>query len=778
MNSKQESSALVISERSDKLQQQRLVNADDFIDSNKRGLDLRSFGRMLQRNILLIGSIASFVAVITLYSILVSPRSYEGNFQILVEPVSSEGKLTDPSFISRNREIAPQTQVEINYPSILQILQGNELLERVAQNIRVKYPKVNYESIRKNLVVQRIGENMLDSTNIIDVTYKDSDPEKVEFILSEIAKEYLNFSLEDRKDRIYGGVKFIDAQLPQLQQRVSFLEGNLQRLQQRYNLSDPDSQVGELSKQVREIEAQKLGAQKELQENRRLYEDLQKQLRLTPNEALATSTLSQEPRYQELLAQLKKIETQIAIESAKYTESNPSLITLQQQQQNLSQLLNREAQNILGQKLTATVNPQLLNFQDPTRLGLIKQLVDTGNNVRVLESRLSAIAQSEAYLDQQVKQYPATMRQYNELKRQLEIATKTLNQFLLQRETLRVDAAQKEVPWKIVSQPRIPRDEQGNLIAKSGNLRRIVIGLAAATVLGLGAAFLKEKYRNVFHSPEEIKDGINLPILEVIPANQTAVTNPNSLKVVGAIKETEEDARFLSAFDSLYASVRFLAGSPKAQSIIVTSPAPGDGKSTVAMYLAQAAADMGKKTLLVDANFRNPSLHKKFALDNVQGLSNLISQDVSSQSFLIQASPLQKNLFVLTSGKILPSSTRMLGSAQMQHLMEKFRQAFDLVIYDTSHLLGFADVPLLAEHADGILMVVGVGKTKRPLITQALSRLQMLQLPVLGIIANHANTGKNSLTSSHNLHPKPNQRVLPASVKNEAKDFGFDRSEL
>jgi polysaccharide biosynthesis transport protein len=778
MNFKQESSALVISEHSDKFQQQKIVNADDFLEPKKRGLDLRSLGRIVQRNLLLIGSIASFVAVITLYSILVSPRSYEGNFQILVEPVSSEGKLTDPSFISRNRENAPQTQGDISYPSILQILQGNELLERVAQNIRVKYPKVNYESLRKNLVVQRIGENMLDSTNIIEVTYKDSDPEKVEFILSEIAKEYLNFSLEDRKNRIYGGVKFIDAQLPQLQQRVSFLEGNLQRLQQRYNLSDPESQVGELSKQVREVEAQKLDTQKNLQENKRLYQDLQKQLRLTPNEALAASTLSQEPRYQELIAQLKKIETQIAIESAKYTENNPSLLTLQQQQQNLSQLLNQEAQNILGQKLTATVNPQLLNFQDPTRLGLIKQLVDTGNNVRVLESRLSAIAQSEAYLDRQVKQYPATMRQYNEIQRQLEIATKTLNQFLLQRETLRVDAAQKEVPWKIVSQPRIPRDEQGNLIAKSGNMRRMAIGIAAAVVLGLAAALLKEKYRNVFNSPEEIEDRINLPILEVIPANQTAVTAPNSLKVVGAIKETEEDTKFLSAFDSLYASVRFLAGTPKAQSIIVTSPAPGDGKSTVAMYLAQAAADMGKKTLLVDANFRNPSLHKKFGLDNVQGLSNLISQDVSSQSLLIQASPLQKNLFVLTSGKILPSSTRMLGSAQMQNLMEKFHQAFDLVIYDTSTLLGFADVPLLAEHADGILMIIGIGKTKRPLITQALLRLQMLQLPVLGIIANHADTSNNSLPGSHNLHPNPNQRILPASVKNKAKNFGFDRSEL
>jgi capsular exopolysaccharide synthesis family protein len=778
MNYQPEEQALVLSDRKQKFQQLTSVEKDDFAELKKRGLNLRAFGSLFQRNILLISSIASMVTATTLYLVLSSPNKYEGNFQILVEPVSSEGKLTDPSFISRNGEINNATKSEVNYPSLLQILRGNELLEQVAEKIRVKYPNVSYESLSKNLVVERIGKDMLDSTNIIKVSYKDSDPEKVEFILSEIAKEYLNFSLEDRKNRIYAGVKFIDSQLPQLQQKVSFLESNLQRLQQRYKLSDPESQVEELSKQVREVEAQKLNAQKDLQENTRLYENLQRQLNLTPNEALAASTLSQEPRYQELLGQLKKIEIQIAIASAKYTENNPSLVTLKQQQRNLHLSLNQEAQNILGQKLSTTINPQLLNFQDPTRLQLIKQLVDAANNIQVLESRLQAIAQSQAYLDQQVRQFPASMRQYKQVQRQLDIATKTLNQFLLQRETLRVDAAQKEVPWRIVSQPRIPRDEQGNPITKANKKRNLALGVFAAIVLGFAAAFLKEKYHNVFYNCEEIENEINVPVLEVIPCHQTAKQFPNSLKVISAIKETQENAKFLGAFDSLYASVRRLAGVSKTQSIVVTSPEPGDGKSTVAMYLAQAAADMGKKTLLVDANFRTPCLHTILGLENVQGLSNLISQEFSPQASLIQVSPLQKNLFVLTSGKILPSSPRMLGSNQMQHFMEKFQQAFDLVIYDTTHLLGFADASFIAEHADGILLVVGVGKTKRSSITQALNRLQMLHLSILGIVANHLGTNTHTLSSYHHLHQKLNRQVLPASANVKNQKFGLKNLEL
>jgi capsular exopolysaccharide synthesis family protein len=750
MKDKQEAQAFTLIERRDQLQDLRLVETDDFAEFKKRGLDLRPFMRMFQRNLLLISSIASLVATITIYFVLSSPRSYEGNFQILVEPVTSEAKLTDPSFISRNGEVNNNPKTDVNYPSLLRVLQGTEMLGRVVQKIQARYPDITYETLNQNLVVQRIGEDLLDSTNIIEVIYKDSDPEKVEFVLSEIAQEYLSFSLNDRKKRINAGVKFIDAQLPKLQQQVSTLEGNLQRLQQKYKLSDPESQVEELSQQVREVEAQKLNAQKDLQENKRLYERLQQQLRLTPDEALAASTLSQEPRYQELLGELKKLESVMAMEAARFSEEHPSFQKLRQQQQNLSQLLNQEAQNILGQKLpTQGVNPQLLNFQDPTRLALIKQLVDTTNNIQVLESRLGALAQSEAYLAQQVNQFPVNMRQYNELRRRLEIATKTLNQLSIQRETLQVDAAQREVPWEVVSPPRIPRDENGNLIStKSDNLKKLAMGLVAAGALGLGAAALKEKHSNVFYTSEDIENEIKLPVLEVIPWNENA---QHSSEVIGAIDGTEEDTKFLSAFDSLYASVRFLAGAPKTQSLVVTSPAPGDGKSTIALHLAQAAAYMGKKALLVDANFRLPYLHTKLGLENVHGLSNMISEDLAPRPSNTQLSRIQNNLFVLTSGKILPSSTRMLGSTQMQHVMEQFHQAFDLVIYDTPHLLGFADSYFLAEHTDGILMVVGVGKTKRSLLTQALHRLRMLHLPVLGIVANNIETSKNSSSSVRNL---------------------------
>lgn len=784
MNSEQENKLLSLHKRVEQLEQLTAVESDDFAELKRRGLDLRPLGRMIRRNVGLIGGITSIVAAITIISAIMSPRSYEGNFQLLVEPVSSDANFTNPS-LSRNGAPRNANNSEVDYPSLLQVLRGNELLERVVQKIQLRYPEVNYESLNKNLQIQRIGKDLLDLTKIVEVRYKDKDPQKVKFILEEVAREYLSYSLNDRKSRIDAGVEFIDNQLPILQRQVNVLEEKLQTLQQQYRISDPQSQVAELSRQVREVAAQKLDAQEELQEQQQLYITLQKQLGLTPQEAIATSTLSQEPRYQDLLGQLKKIESQIAIESAKFTPTSPSLQKLQQQRQNLSQLLNQEAQRILGQNLKIRVdNPQLLNFQNSTSLELIKQLVDAANKVQALKSRLQAIDRSEASLDQQVKQFPASIRQYNALQQQREIATKTLNQLLAQRENLRVDAAQKQVPWEIISAPKIPRDEAGNLVAVSSSRNRILsLGAFTAIVLALVAAWIKEEYKNVLYSADDIKDVTKLPLLEVIPWESGAEQSATATETIRRFQEVQSEYRSLSsttrnellsinadnqfrlAFDSLYAIIYFLTGAKSMKSLVVTSASSGDGKTTVALHLAEAAAQRGKQVLLVDANLRQSDLHIKLGLPNKKGLGNLLTEDFSSLASFIQRSPWQENLHILTSGHLLPETVHKLGSNQMQYLIEQLKIDYDLIIFDTPPVVGFTDTYFLAEQSDGILMVVGVGKTKRSLITQALNQLNMLHLPILGVVANYVEESKNSYGDQKRDYEQKN-RVIPTFIKN------------
>jgi len=748
MKLEQDTPSLSLTRYDKQLEHPASLDVNEFDQPQQKGLNLRPILKIIQRNLLLVAGTTTALAAVALYSGLSASRFYEGNFRLQVEPLTSEAKFTDPSVLARQGEAPTEERSEVDYPTLLQILQSPEMLSKIAERIQARYPDVSYSSLSDNLTVERVGPDSsrgsktkaAEDTKLIEVWYQDEDPNKVRFILAELARGYLKYSLEDRKTSIGAGVQFIEDQLPVLQQRVDKLEGELQKLQQAYKLSDPTGEGVELAKQARDIEVQKLQAQRELREQRTLYANLQKQLGLTPKQALAASTISEDPSYQDSLKQLKEVERRIAIESARFTEDNPLTQSLREQQKNLSSLLNQQTRSTLGksQPITATSSSQP-SFQSSTSLGLITQLADAANQVQVLEVRGQEIARAEATISPKVEQFPAIIRQYNRLQRQLEIATQTLNQLLTQRETLRVEAAQKEVPWVVafVGDPMVmPNNIQ----------KRLVLGTVAGLLLGLGAAVLREKYRNIFYTAEDIQVGTGLPVLGVIPSPNRAKRLSDVAAVSGSGAGMDANHSYASlfseAFDSLYANLHFLGPEP-VQSLLVSSAAPGDGKTTVALSLAQAAAAMGKRVLLVDANLQHPQLHSRLSLPNLQGLSNLLCQNLDMNN-LIQRSPLQDNLFVLTSGQLLPNSGRLMASTQMQHLMAQFQTAFDLVIYDTPHLLGPADTNFLAEHTDGILMVVGVKKTSRSTVMQVLDRLHTFRLPVLGIVANHINSSLNN----------------------------------
>jgi capsular exopolysaccharide synthesis family protein len=749
------------------------TDMDDFAELKKKGLNFRPLVRLIRRNLFLIADVAFLVAVAMVYSSMKTPRTYEGDFQLLVEPITNEAKLSDPSVIARDGQ--SNTTTGMDYPTLLQVLQSPELLSKATKRIQSRSPNFPSNGLTKalstkSLLVQRLGTNMLDSAKIITVHYQGSSPETTRIVLEELASEYLRYSLEARKTRISGGVKFIEAQLPGLQQRVDDLQEELQMLQQRYRLSNPTSEGETLAKQAHEIENLRADTQRDLQEQGALYANLRNQLGLAPTEALAASTLSQDPRYQDLLSQLEKIESQIAVKSARFSEESPVVEALREQQKNLSLLLRQEAQKILGQNLSSqTATPQVLAFQDPLRLELIKQMVETVNKGQTLAVRNQAILQTQAIVNQRVTQFPTIIRQYNDLQRQLELSTKTLNQFLLQRDTLRIEAAQKEVPWELISEPKLMQDAAGNPMPSGrGTGKKLGIGVIAGLLLGIGLAALKDKFRNVFFSTEDIQDAIELPVLGVIPFDNRRNYFLNAGAMVASLETTRVEpanvSLFQEAFNSLYASFCFLTANSPVRSLVVSSAAPGDGKTTIALHLAQVAAILGQRVLLVDANLRLPQLHTQLGLPNSQGLCDLLAQNLPPDDF-IQRSSLEDTLFVLTAGHLLPDSTRLLASARMQHLMEQFQAAFDLVIYDTPHLLGLADTNFLAAQSDGILMVVGVGKTNRSVVMQVLNGLNEFRLPILGVVANHVKQGTNSSYGYYKHHYNPGHPTQPTLIK-------------
>lgn len=757
MGTEQVSEVLSISKRGRQLQELPSVEKEEVSASPQKGLNFRPILRTIQRKALLILGITGVVGGGTFYwaNTTINPV-YEGSFRILVEPVTSEARIVEPSALARSQGQTAGGQISnLDYATQLEVLKSPEMLSKIHEKVKKKYP-ISYFALDKGLVVQRlVDKKSPEPTKILEVRYGAEDPKQVQFVLGVVADEFLKYSLTERTSRINQGSRFIDEQLQkELNPRVNDLRSRLQTLQQQYKLSDPKTQADQLLAQLREITNQQAQTQRDLQEQKSLYISLQKQLELTPEEAVAASALSEDPNYRVLQAKIQEIDNQIAIESGRFLSDSPTIQSLQDKRRNLIALQESESQRILGQNLAGTTNnnPQVQAFQNSVRVGLIQKLVEADNQIKMLDIRNQALSRTRNSIERQTQEFPRVARQYTDIQGQLEIANRTREQLLTQREALRVEAAQKQYPWELVAKPGIATDPKGNPIPSASQAKNMkIMGLAGGLLLGVAVALLIEKIRDIFYSSKEMKDDIPLPLLGVIPLYKRANQLLNSNAFVESLEETESSnksaAPFLEAFDSLYANIRFLFSDPPIRSLTVCSAKSGDGKTTVALHLAQTAAAMGQRVLLVDANFRHPQLHSRLDLPNQKGLSDLLAKKLAPDE-LIQRSPLADNLFVLTSGQPLPNSTKLLASAHMQYLMEEFQATFDLVIYDTSHLVSFMDANFLAAHTDGILMVVGVRKTSRSVVMQVLNQLNTFRLPTLGVVANHVRKGTTSLASN------------------------------
>jgi capsular exopolysaccharide synthesis family protein len=263
---------------------------------------------------------------------------------------------------------------------------------------------------------------------------------------------------------------------------------------------------------------------------------------------------------------------------------------------------------------------------------------------------------------------------------------------------------------------------------------------------------IADKLDHVYHTADELKE-LGLPCLGTIPYN-SSLSQAESLIADGELVTKEQLGKFsnrahrdqmmfLEAFYSLDANIRLLSSDQPIRSITVSSTTPSDGKSTSSVHLALAAVMMGRRVLIIDMDMRRPQVHAWLGVQNLRGLSTAITSDVDVHE-LIQVSPQHRNLHVLTAGPMPPAPGRLLSSNKMRTILQELRHEYDLIICDTPPIAAFADAKLVAPCTDGLLLVVGIGKTDRTQLSQLIYDLRSsLPAPILGLLANGTKRSKN-----------------------------------
>lgn len=661
---------------------------------------------------------------------------FESNFQLLIESVfrSKESSLQENVYKNLDLEVE-------NYATQLEVMRSSQLLQKAQKILSSEYPNLDLETLEDNFeLVQVPGDDYEDDrikTTVFEAVYTDDDPEKTKRVLETIIQVYQDYTLEQQRARLTQGLSFIDAQLPIARGRVTQAENALEEFRQTHNLIDPNQRANSIAADLKDVRAQKRQAKVDYQNTLAQYKAWQNQLERTPQEASAAARLSQSSRYTTLLEQVQKTEIALNAKQAQFKSNHPAVQNLREQLQQERSMLRIEAQNILG---TVPKNMDLTDasFLKEGQLGdndleTANQLSASKTQLDALEAKIQSLESAEQQLQVELDRFPSLIAEYNRLKPEVEVRQATVHQLLSARQKLGIEIDRGGLKWQVVEAPI----EGENLTP--GKMTTLLAGVVVGSFLGIGAAFGRDVIDDTVHSPQQLEEESTRTLLGVIPElPKSNINQENSELLVNQFSDSErciEQTIYLrplrESLDLIYHNVQSLS-SDENRSLLVTSIESGVDSLTLLLGLASSTVRAGKKVLLIDTNFRFPSLHQKLGISNERGLSELLMGDVTD-AHIQTASLLNEEVDVLTAGSDVGDPVKLLSSSRLRELMFVFERNYDLVLLSSPPVLGYIDMLQTAQCCQGIVLIEKIDRITKSKLSEA--NLLLNQLNVLGIVA-------------------------------------------
>lgn len=297
-----------------------------------------------------------------------------------------------------------------------------------------------------------------------------------------------------------------------------------------------------------------------------------------------------------------------------------------------------------------------------------------------------------------------------------------------------------------------------------------ILGIISGMTLAIAGVIIIDLLDDSIKEPEQIQQKFNIPVLGSI--TKYRVTKGK------VISQDQPRSPTTESYRSLRTNFLYASADKNIKRIIVTSPLPNDGKTTIASNLSVVMAQVGKKVAVIDADFRIPALHAQFGLENNFGLSQLFEVDLDDISEYTQPS-LVEGLTIITSGPLPYDPTELLASNKMIEILDRLSIDNQIVLIDTPPVLNVSESSALAAEVDGVIIVVKAGSTRLDLLKQTIDQLRGVRAEILGIVLNHVTVKGYQNRYDYKYHPgkkriinipKIGKRLFGVSKEEEGED--------
>ncbi len=566
------------------------------------------------------------------------------------------------------------------------------------------------------------------SSRLMEVSYESTDPVLAARILNAHLDNFKAQNIQSRYEATLEATRFLTSQLNELKLTVKQSEDariNYERQNQIWSVDDKSNIT---TQRLADLDKQLTDAQGETLKKQALYEYAK------AGDIDAVPEIRADPLLQDLQKKRADLAVQYTESVNQYGPNFPKVLRLQAQMKEVDDQIARESK------------------------GIVLQLE---SDYREAKQREELIRQALELQKAETNNMAEKMVQYNILKRESE-ADKTLYEGLLTKlKEAGISEGLKSSNLRVVDPAMIP-----SYPARPAKARNIALAFLVGLVGGIGLALLREYLDNTVKTPDDIETLTRLPSLAVVPAFGDGGSHKRRMGIFGSASTNGHEKRIelvaqhlpksqmSEAFRALRTALLLSQPDHPPQVILVTSALPREGKTTAAANLAVTLAQLGDKTVLVDADLRKPGVGRLLNLGSGKyaGLSSYLA-GVSTLDLVTVPHPAIPNLAAIPTGPLPPNPADLLSSHKLADAIVELRTKFKFVVIDSPPIMAATDAVILSVQADGVLLVVRSGETPKEAFTRTRDLLTSVKSRILGVVLNAVDANAPDYYYSYRYYP-------------------------
>jgi polysaccharide biosynthesis transport protein len=578
-------------------------------------------------------------------------------------------------------------------------------------------PEEIADSRRVNTFLGRLRVEPYGKTSLFDISFRSRDPELAARVATRVAETYIAFCSEARYNTSERATESLTLQIADLHEEIDRKEKEIQGYAREHGIIPLDQNEDITLKNLADLRSAQIHSKSDRIESEAIFKAIE------ASDSGSLEEVVKNAAVQKLAGKLAELERHHAQLSAKVKPDWPEMVRL-----------NREIE---------ATRTQL----DDERQRIYEQVLGTAENT-FLAAREEESAMEQAIEEETRRYQELSLKKirYDSLKSEISDMRETLGA-LVKRQTetdssagVHMAASNARIvdPAEVPLSPSSPRTRLNLLLAT-------FVGL----LLGVGLAFLLEYLDLSINSPEEIHRVTGLGTIGLVP-----VASPSSrwrAMVPGAKPDGRQRVELTAlqdirspvseAFREMRTALMVSQAGGPPRTVLVTSSQPGEGKTAVSLNLALTLVQLGRRTLLVDADLRKPRLHRLLGTPNEEGFSSYLGAAETTMPLPLNTEV--SGLDLLPSGPLPPNPSDLLDSERFTQVMnELLARGYDHLILDSPPILPVADPVIMSRRVDGVCLVVGAGVTRRDAVAHAMERLRQVDARVIGAVLNRAEEGK------------------------------------